>query len=353
MTTDKGSGANHDLEHSPVFLLGMHRSGTTLMQCMLDGHPEAVVDVGDSGFFTPMLAKALPASFDERVRITEDTLLRHYHKTDSNNYRYVSYMPWEEVQTAFRRRLENTPKRMPDFLSSAVLAAGEVSNQINPKARYWIEKTPCHEMFAEQIFTWWPNARCIHVTRDPRGTFGALHKRNPKQNSVDAVAYLWGRSAGCMESNQARYGADLYLGVRYEDIVTDPKGQVARVCEFLGIEDLPILYRPTKSGAKHDWGGNSAYGQKFAGIDPTSIEKWRGSVSNEHIAMLEALLGDQMQRLNYELAMPSSFATKMRVFPLRAKIAFRIARQKKRNEKELQGWQKETPPENQSASKVH
>jgi hypothetical protein len=315
------------IEEAPVFLLGMHRSGTTLLQCLLDGHPELVVDTGESCFFTQFVPRALKASPEKRLTLAEEILLRHYHQTDANNYRYVSHVPWEDVRAAFHRRLNETPKRLPDYLTSAVLGAGEVGGQLKPGVRYWAEKTPHHEMFAEQIFSWWPKARCIHVMRDPRGTFSAIRKRKPKIGSVDAVAYMWSRSAGLLKRNQEKFGAERYLGLRYEDMVTDPQMQMERVREFLGIADNEILYRPTKAGGKHDWGGNSAHGQKFSGIDASSLHKWREITSVEHIALLETLLFGPMQRLNYEMLAQHSISTKMKALPLRARIAARQVRQ--------------------------
>lgn len=321
---------NSKLENSPIFILGMHRSGTSLFQCLLDGHPELVVDVSDSRFFTRFVPLAKNAVREERMRLAEDILLRHYHKPEENNYRYVSHIPWEAVRDNFRARMQNTAGRLPDYLASAVLAGGECGGHLTERSRYWVEKTPHHELHTEQIFKWWPEARCIHIVRDPRASYAALHTRRPKEYGVDSVAYMWERSARLLREHQQKWGEDRYLGLRYDDLILNIEREMARVTDFLKISLEPSLFAPTKSCGLHPWGGNSAHGAKFNGVDASSIDKWKQSVSAREIAVLENMIGVEMRQHAFEPVETASVASSLRSITPRARNLYRAVRDRAR-----------------------
>ena len=115
-----------------------------------------------------------------------------------------------------------------DMLSAVILAYGQVTGQITSATRHWVEKTPYNEHYAAQIFAWWPAALMVHTVRDPRDNF-ASYRRKHSNWSPDAFAMNWARSTQAGFDNLARFGADHYWMLRYEDLVVAPEAKTAPV----------------------------------------------------------------------------------------------------------------------------
>lgn len=286
---------------SPVFILGTPRSGTTLLQSLLDGHRQLIVAAGESQFFTHFVRPAATAPTHRRMQLADETLLRHFLSPSEYNNRYLAHLDGQQIREVFRCRVERSPGRLGDYLEAAIGAYGEVSGQETSATRYLVDKTAHHEVHVNAIFTAWPEARCIHVIRDVRGMYAAVKRRRPRETSPSEIAFIWNRSADIASRHRVRRGPASYHVVRYEDLVGEPTAVIAAIADFLEIEAHPILLQPTKAGGVHSWGGNSAYGERFTGIDIGSLDRWRSEEGISHdLAVLEALSSARLARFGYE-----------------------------------------------------
>ena len=155
-----------------------------------------------------------------------------------------------------------------------------------------------NELFAAQIFEWWPEARCIHIVRDPRDNF-VSYRRKHSDWSAEFFARNWRRSTRAGLANRERYGEARYRILRYEDFVRDPEAAIRDLCAFLGIDDDPSLRRPTRGGKA--WSGNSMFAERFDGISASAVARWRESLAGEELYWLESLAGSEMRRMGYPL----------------------------------------------------
>jgi hypothetical protein len=184
-----------------------------------------------------------------------------------------------------------------DILSATVLAYGEAVGKLTPQTRHWVEKTPFNERYAAQIFAWWPEARCVHMLRDPRDNYASFFRKHP--NSSPAVfASTWRESARAGLRNQRKYGSDRYLLLRYEDFARDPETAISQLCAFLGIEDNAALRNPTRGGKP--WQGNSMFPDRFSSISAAPVGRWRELLSPSDRFVLETLCASFMRSLHYE-----------------------------------------------------
>lgn len=191
---------------APVFIVGMPRSGTSLVEAMLAMHP-ALVAGGELRVLPDLLeqtfgfaASAAPDAYPEAVAALPDASLRGLGR---------------------------------EYLRRARLHAGG--------ARRVIDKLPGNVLHVGMIRRMLPGAKIVHVRRDPRDAcfscFANLFARDNLPWSYDLGAL--GRYAvrcGSLVDHWCRsLPADAILTVRYEDLAAAPEAGLRRLLGFLAL----------------------------------------------------------------------------------------------------------------------
>ena len=248
--------------------------------------------------------------------------------------RDYSAIPYEDVRQAMRDLLvsaEQGELHAREILCAAVLAYGQVSSQITEETRYWIEKSPYNEHYAGRIFEWWPEARCIHIVRDPRDNY-ASYRRKHSTWSAEFFAANWKRSTQAGMQNQERFGAWRYLLLRYEDLAQAPEKTLQQLVDFLQIEWDPALAAPTRGGER--WQGNSMFANQFQSISTAPVGRWKeplstGGISPQDAAVIEIAALPLMKAWQYPAEASQQFAPalaarlRLLTWPLRRKLISR------------------------------
>jgi hypothetical protein len=233
---------------TPLFLCGHHRSGTSLITHLLDGHSKLIVNNVESQFYTHFYPKAKDLDVNGRIKIAYETLMRVWRKDVEYYDKYLSSYDIQETRDLFISELNKSNKELEDYFVASVLAIGKITDQFNEQVKHWVDKTPHTEYFTELIYEKWPKTKCIHVIRDPRDLHATLRKRHGDVFSVRTTILNWRRSVKAMEYNMKRYGHEHYMYLRYEDFVNNPEPWLEKIRFFLGIKDEEILRKPTLCG---------------------------------------------------------------------------------------------------------
>lgn len=194
------------LTHVPIFIVGMFRSGTTLLERILAGHT-AVADGGETDAFAEEVRTAIDhgftGAFDARVLDRLDGI-----DLDALATRYAASAAW--------------------------LAKGH---------RMFTEKLPSNFMNTGLIAMALPQAKIIHMRRDPMDTcFANLSTLlsaplGHADDQLDVAAYHRG-CARLMEHWKALL-PERILSIDYHELVADPEGVATRVAAFCGLQFEP------------------------------------------------------------------------------------------------------------------
>jgi len=208
---------------SPVFVVGCPRSGTTLVQTILDSHPRLSVLYEANALVDISLGlRSCRANASEALTLAEAHPNSWAHSFDARTAR------------ALCRKLGITDAAgaMRVLAASQALAHG--------KGR-WGTKNPKALLHLAELAIVYPDAQFIHVIRDGRDS--ASSQARISDRSVVQGALLWrtgmrtGRRAG------SRLGPDRYLEVRLEELLLSPEEQIRRMCAFLGEDfDQSLLH---------------------------------------------------------------------------------------------------------------
>lgn len=294
--------------HPPVapFVVGMGRSGTTLLRLMLNSHPLLAV---------PPETRFLHALLEQEGRTANAS------EAFCATLRGTPTWPDFDLDAAeLRRRVDSlAPFSLPDAVRAFYAYYAE--SQGKP---LWGDKTPTYGLLLADIGALLPEARFVHLLRDGRDS--ALSYRRvwfgPGRDLVQH-ARTWTERVSRARALGAALG-QRYLEIRYEDLVSQPAASLAAVCAFL---DLPFSERMldyhltaaehiARTKPRHRPDGSLAVGtEHFLEIhartmtppDPTRIGGWRRELSDDELRSYERCAGRLLQTLGYETRFPDAW----------------------------------------------
>jgi hypothetical protein len=178
------------------------------------------------------------------------------------------------------RRVVNGPRTYGSLFA-------EIGSQLTERAgkNRWGEQLALVERFAPIVFDVFPEARVVHMVRDPRDRAMALLQSSTRRGGVATATAGWIESVRLAARNESGY-AGRYLVVRYESLLERPKETLHTVCDFVGIAYEPEMLAPVLSAAR---AGESGIGN------------FRDDLSSRQIAYIQTRAGPEMAYLAYPL----------------------------------------------------
>jgi hypothetical protein len=284
---------------SPIFVVGSGRSGTTLLQAMLNAHP-AIAIVGELHFFDQilLLKPVLPDLADPKQADRLFELL-----PSLPNLRLLSDR--DSVLARVRERLLTTTHPSYEILYRFMLEAFAEEQGASRLG----ERTPANLRYLDGLTALFPNCRIVHIVRDPRAVVASKLKVPWSSSDVVTNALKWKADVGCARRFAMRFGSATgrLLQVRYEDLVMHPE-HVARVlCEFIGepYDERMLDYHLSshRFAEKEPWKTGVT-----RPVYQSSLSTWRDELRGSRLVLVERIAGTEMQHYGYERSSPSATA---------------------------------------------
>jgi Sulfotransferase family len=258
----------------PIFICGHHRSGTTLLQQLLDGHPELLVLPSEGTWFSSFHYVARPnPSASDLHRFAADWVARFVDPNFDPHFKLGRSDPLVNPSVRFVQRMLGWQSAFVDARLApafspmlALVAAFRDVTAATTTPCLWAEKTPRNEFHIDRlaVFT---HAKFIHVIREPSATLSSLLNLYRKEGIErgDAAEHAWAIAQSIRQARRNQLErSGRYLIVRYEDLTADPYREMERVRGFLEISAHPSLTVPTSVGQRVR--SNSSFERGPAGV---------------------------------------------------------------------------------------
>ena len=280
-------------QRSPfVFVVGCPRSGTTLLQRMLDNHP--MLAVANDTHFIPRAIDGYSTSANPPLTPELVERVRGYHRF------YRLGVPDKAVDEAAS---END-----DYRGFVARLYGKFAESKNKPLGG--EKTPDYVRRLPLLHQLFPEAKIIHIIRDGRDVALSLmdwatEKKGPGRMAMwndsplgtSALWWAWQVRQGRDAAAQLKSGT--YREVLYEQLVADPAGELQRLASFLGLPYSDAMTRFHEGKQRSD----PKLSAKKAWLPATSgLRDWRSKLSDGDIALFESLSGDLLSDIGYNLS---------------------------------------------------
>jgi len=285
-------GLQRDQTGPPIFVVGSARSGTTLLYHMLLS----------SGIFAHFFSE--PAVFDMLVPKFGDLSVARNRQSLMDSWIGSRMHRASGLEANFiRSKVIRDCKANADFLR---ITMGEVA--LHQGASRWAVWGPDNLLYMHEIKSQMPDARFIHMIRDGRDVALSMNKEHfirpfvwdrDKTLLVAGLHWQWKVSKGRREAQAI---ASDYLEVRFESLINNPRQVLSRVSEFVECDlDYNQILRGAVGAVKST---NSSFKADGDALASNPIGRWRRLLTPNQIAALESCIGDLLQELGYESAMP-------------------------------------------------
>lgn len=216
---------NGNREQSPMpFIVGLARSGTTLLRLMLDRHPELSIPA-ETHFLGQLVNSIAPTS------IGRDEF-----------YELLTKAPtWPNMALDAADFLSALARVHPFSVSEGIRTFYRLYALKQGKTR-WGDKTPPYRSCLVGISRLLSEAHFIHIIRDGRDI--AVSSRGlwfGPGNNIEDQARFWVDqiSVTRRQSIEVPY----FLEVKYEDLISAPRRTLERICEFICVTYDPTMLR--------------------------------------------------------------------------------------------------------------
>ncbi len=279
------------------FVVGVNRSGTTLLRMMLDAHP--LLTIPPETHFVPELIEAA----EERAATPESLLAT-----------ITGQREWGDFGLSEDELLERFRAIDPLNAGDALRAFYSAYAERVGKPR-WGEKTPIYVKSMRRIERALPEARFVHVIRDGRDVALSIRDRAVKDHPIDRIAERWVRRITRAREQAKRL--EHYEEIRYEALILDTRATLERVCEVFELpwddalleyhersadrleemkRELPESGKRTTLSVERRMATHARTTEK---PDPRRVSRWRESMDRGDRELFESIAGPLLTELGY------------------------------------------------------
>jgi len=268
----------------PVFIVGVPRSGTTLLRVILDSHPNLAV-----GPECPWIS----GTYGDIVSF------RHlYESLVSNNSGPVKNLNGVDNQAV--------ASALGQAINSILLAYAHSNG-----SKRWIEKTPDNIAYAPFLNAVFPNAKYIHIIRDGRdvacSSFNSRHKWGTKincngeriENTLLNCLKRWDLWVNQFQQWTAELNLDVHE-FKYEDLIASPRDSIATILEFIDepwSDNVLNYLEHDHDLPEYEMGTQDVINKKM--FSDESMGRWKEQFSLSDKLIYKKIAGKTLKRFGY------------------------------------------------------
>jgi hypothetical protein len=265
----------------PLFVLGVRRSGTTLLRVMLDRHSKLAIP--DESYFIPQFADRHRSPIDLAAFLDD---LR----------RVPTLREWDLDIGDVETRLA------PGMTVGEAIAAVYLTYAARFGKPRWGDKTPMYMQYLPTLDRLFPDALYVHLVRDGRDAAvsflqmpeGIVTRTWAHPEDAAGFACQWRSEVIAARALGRRVGGR-YLEVRYEQLVAEPEPELERISIHarLPFEKSMLDYTTgvDVSAKPHQ--------QSLRKAPTPGLRDWRTEMSAVDVRAFEDVAGDLLAELGY------------------------------------------------------
>lgn len=272
-----------------VFVVGRGRSGTTLLQNIIDANSHAVL-ARESKIIIHLKQKySYIKSFTPKVI---DELI-----TDLYKDRFFELF-WKVDAKKLAADLKSYPSEKLSFSIVCKIIYLHYTSFFEKDEIHLIgDKNPAYSVFIPELLEVFPDAKFIHIIRDYRDNVVSNSKAFGEK-SLGYLAYGWLIFNQKIDEIKHQRPNKFYT-LRYEDLVETPEKITKEICQFLGLTFQENMITIDKSIKKLPINLPKNHRNLLQPINTSQVGKFSKILSQKNLELMDYICGDFAKRYNY------------------------------------------------------
>ncbi len=267
----------------PLFIVGVPRSGTALLRALVNSHPEVRISPHESHFI-PFFIKKYGSTVNLSESLLQEVFLRDFYKTPY--YRAMIKSGYSFNEAEFRELLSKSTSWEPIFRFLLV----EFPYGLDKNNKIWGDKTPGYLKHVSLLMNTFPDARFVHILRDPRDISLSVSKTWKK--SMLRSAEQWRMMLEKLDTDKLRNN---YLLIKYSQLLQKTEVELRNICQFIGVDFYPDMIE--LQNAVGNLG--STEGKRY--IVKNNINKYKTNLSPRKLRRIEEIAYPMLRKFDFQI----------------------------------------------------
>ncbi|HWD19973.1 MAG TPA: sulfotransferase [Verrucomicrobiae bacterium] len=304
--------------NGPIFIIGPHRSGSTLWHNLVATRPGLLrlpetrfmgaPRQRDFRFFLQTQARDLStdAAIESMVELCFSRKSVPGLEGAFWRFENIAAADNPEMKKEVARRIKASDRSIGAIAAIII----EELVRFSGKTRACV-KFPLEACYIPELISWFPNCRIMHITRDPRAM--AMSKSNDPSGTAIRVwehprlAPFIRKFMVLFVIAQYKESARLhrrfeplpnYRLFRYEDLLANPEKTLREVCSFIECDFTPDMLEPEKG--QHEHQPSSITGKKQKEFDPKAAVRWQSVIPASDRWLITTMTSSSMRMMGYD-----------------------------------------------------
>jgi len=294
-----------------IFILGVHKSGTSLMRSLFDAHSQIFTIPFESHIAHllnwetryPLRAEKPADEFTIETFFERAIAWAESINCVENGYADSQLVGQLDIGI-FKQVLLNgeKPTNERELIFLYFQAIQESILHFNGKGKViFVEKSVENMEHAGRLRKLFPQAEFISIIRNPYANLVTLRKyflkMNPQYPMMDRAIRSIRDGFYYLQANQELLSPKRII--KYEDLITEPETTMKMLAKILKLRFEAGLLEPTSLG--QPWGGNSVNDKKFTKISSLDINRWRQDINSLEISLVNQFLSTELHAYGYDM----------------------------------------------------
>jgi hypothetical protein len=265
----------------PLFIFSLPRSGSTLLQRILAGHPD-IATVSETWILLPLAY------------------------TLKNSGIFAEYNPLSQYN-ALDSLFNELPEGKKDYHKAIRAFADTIYTKLaSSESRYFLDKTPRYYLILNEIADIFEDAKMIFLFRHPLAVLSSMlqsfngGRLGDYRHHIDAI-----KGPHLLASGYRAYSSSA-LSVQYENLVSHPDDTIQSICDYLGIQYTPSMVSDFNSVQLDGTMGDAIGSKQYNNVETKTREKWKthfGTAYRRNYARryIDSLGRETIKTLGYSL----------------------------------------------------
>ena len=278
---------NSNHKSPPVFVIGVDRSGTTLLSLMLDAHSQLLIPY-ESKFFARFYHQKDEfgdlQNVDNRIVLIKKIL-------DEPSIKL--WQPQVKLEDIDLEKCTSLPECIEAVFYSYAMLQGK---------SIWGDKTPSYINGIHILNKLFPTARYIHIVRDGRDVASSLVRQEWGPCDFISSLRFWQERVSCARRLLRMLPDEQWIEIRFEDLVSEPEKILKSITDLLNIdyEETMVDGYIKKSELRVGDLVNTIHPNLKQRPSTKQAYKWKKNLSPADQAIAFEIAGKMLEQYHYE-----------------------------------------------------